>query len=306
MRHVDGTMPANWKFSWNSNHKEIVEIEIGEEVRIDIPDSSSLQIQEDWTHKDLDKIDWNRVDSLVGPVKVNGIQKGETVRIDIIDLSVGKWGWSAILRDFGFLKNRYEQTLVIWDIGKESASARDGFLDGIKIPLRPMIGILGTMPAEGEFPVIPPQSFGGNLDNKYLRKGASIYLPSGKEGAMFAISDPHASQGNGEVCGTGIETSATATLSVSKSKHSFNFPVLESHNFENDDVVVFTAIASDMHEALHLALTNFISAAERSGMDPREAYVLASVAGDFEIAEAVDEPNLEVSLKISKDLFFFN
>jgi acetamidase/formamidase len=303
MKFLDGMDSNNWKYSWRNWEKPLLTVDLNEEINISVPDSSSLQITERWDTETLKQIDNKKVDALVGPIKVNGIKKGDFLKIEIIDLKPGKFGWSAILNNFGLLKNRFPEKLVLWDIYDKYAVARDNFLRGLKIPLEPMLGIIGTSPFSGDFPVIPPQIFGGNLDNRYIKKGSSVHLPANNDGAYFAISDPHASQGNGEVCGTGIETSAEVTIRVSRSKFNSKYPIIESHSYINNEVIVFTGIDEDLYKAAQKALESFIDYCKLYDMTGEEAYILASVLGNLEISEIVDEPNMEVSLVFPNNIF---
>ncbi len=296
MKFLDGMNPNNWKYSWTNWEKPLMTLVLNEEIKISIPDSSSLQINENSTSETLKEIDNSKVDALVGPINVDGIYNGDFLEIEILDLKPGNFGWSAIMDNFGLLKNRFQEKLVTWDIYGKYATARNSFLSGVKIPIHPMLGIVGTSPSSGNFPVIPPQFFGGNMDNRYVRKGSSIHLPVNRDGAYFALADPHASQGNGEVCGTGIETSAEVILRVSKSKIKSKYPVIMSHHKMDDKIIVFTGIDGDLYRAAQEALESFINYCSRMGLTAEEAYILASVSANLEISEIVDEPNLEVSL----------
>ncbi len=302
MHFLNGYENRNWLFSWSNWEKEAIEIDLNEELKINIPDSSSSQIDENWTTDDIKRLDQNKIDALVGPVKVNGLYKHDFLKIEILDIKTGKFGWSAIMSNFGLLKNKFKEKLIIWHISDNYAESKDNFLKGLKVPVNPMLGIIGTSPESGNFPVIPPQFFGGNLDNKYIKKGSSVYLPVNRDGAFFALADPHASQGNGEVCGTGIETSAKVTLKVSKSSSGFDYPMVESYLKFDGPVSAFLGIDPDLYTAAQKALENFINYCVNKGLTAEEAYILASVAGNLEVSEIVDEPNLEVSLVVSKDI----
>lgn len=306
MKFIDGFKSQNWKYSWDQWDDYALEIDIEEPLTIRIPDSSSNQIKEDWDTEMMKHLDNSKIDALVGPIRVNGLRKGDAIKIEILDIRPGKFGWSAILDNFGLLKNVFQQKLVIWDISGDYATGRNGFLNGLRVPIHPMIGILGTSPASGEFPVIPPQYFGGNMDNRYIKKGAVVYLPVNRDGVYFAMSDPHASQGNGEVCGTGIETSAEVVLKVSRSSLKLQYPIIESYRDQKEEVVAFTGIDRDLYNASQKAVNNFISYAKNLGITGEEAYILASVAGDLEISEIVDEPNFEVSLVVPRNLLLFH
>ena len=119
-------------------------------------------------------------------------------------------GWSSIIRGLGFLDERFrEPHLFIWRLEEDLSFS----LAPARVPLRPFCGIMGVAPAEdGEFRTRPPGLFGGNLDVRDLVKGATLYLPVLRPGALFSTGDVHAAQGDGEVCINGIETPAEVSL----------------------------------------------------------------------------------------------
>jgi acetamidase/formamidase len=158
----------------------------------------------------------------------------------------------------------------------------------------------------GEFGMIPPRAFGGNMDNRLVTAGATLELPVFVEGAMLSVGDPHASQGDGEVCGTGIETSADVRLEVSvhRPARPLAFPRLRSVPAPPlpGEHLVAMGIAPDLREAARLAVENMLDALADLGFDTKSAYALLSVAGDLRLSEVVDEPNYVVSMTLAASL----
>ena len=216
-------------------------------------------------------------------------------------------GWTAIFSKFGLLGEMFEDFLIIWDIAIGYAlSATDGFLEKIRLPIKPFLGIAGTAPLIGKYPVIPPQNFGGNMENRYLAEGSVLYLPVSVPGAMVSFADPHALQGDGEVCGSAIETSCSVNVEIEVIKgKTLKFPVIESTEHDIGNVVVSTGIASDLHFAIKESVLNMIEILMQRGFREDESYVLCSIIGKLHISEVVDMPNFLVSMTMDTDILSY-
>lgn len=305
MKTVDGTNLENVHFKWTPSNSPVETVKPGEEFKVLIPDSSTMQIKDTYTTADLGKIDGSKFDGAVGPVYIEGAEPGDSLEINIKELKVGQWGWTAIIPDFGFLANKFPETLAIWDLKDGYGKARGDFLKGINVPLEPFLGVVGVSPDKGEFGMIPPQHFGGNMDNRLVRQGSSLFLPVKVKGALLSFADPHGSQGDGEVCGTAIETSAEIIVSTKLHKATGQkYPKLRSEeNFSGKELVVM-GIAPDLKTATTNAVTDMIEhLQENYGLTGQEAYALCSVAGNLRISEIVDEPNYVVSMVLPEKLF---
>jgi acetamidase/formamidase len=303
MIKIDGHLKGNLHMNWNPELKPVAEIDPGSTVQVDIPDSSTLQIRENFTTEDLRNVDGSLLDAAVGPIYVKGSEPGDVLEVSIEKLDVASWGWTMVSWDFGFIKHRFRDRLLIWDIGREEAIARGDFLNGIRIPVSPFLGIIGTAPSAGKHGMIPPQYFGGNMDNRLLGQRSKVYLPVSVPGALLSVADPHAAQGDGEVCGTAIETMATARLKVNLLKGS---SISAPRAFSNDrglgPVVVTMGISPDIHTACSDAIENMIEELQTYGFTDEEAYALCSVTGNLRISEVVDEPNYVVSMLVPKEI----
>lgn len=294
---MDGTNLENVHFKWSPENKPVESVSTGEEFRVLIPDSSTMQMKETYTGKDLASIDGSKFDGAVGPVYIEGAEPGDAIEVHLKSVKTGKWGWTAMLGNFGLLQGKFGEELIIWDIYDDHAVAKKPFLSGIKVPIDPFLGVVGVAPAEGEYGMIPPQYFGGNMDTRLLKEGARLFLPVSVEGALLSFADPHASQGDGEICGTAIETSAEITVTVKLHKGlKLKYPRLESHENTAGNVVITMGIGPDLHEASKEAALEMISLLHGYGLSENEAYALCSVAGNLRISEIVDEPNFVVSM----------
>jgi acetamidase/formamidase len=170
------------------------------------------------------------------------------------------------------------------------------FSDAITLPCRPFPGTIGVAPEEsGEHSIVPPSRFGGNMDTKHLRAGATLYLPVGVEGALFSLGDTHAAQGDGEVCGTAIEAAMDVVVRLS---------VRRDISVDAPEYDVPAGVGPDLMEAARDATRAAIAyLGERYGLERQEAYALVSVAADLRIHEVVDAPNWVVGAFIPESIF---
>ncbi|HEY6463079.1 MAG TPA: acetamidase/formamidase family protein, partial [Polyangiaceae bacterium] len=185
------------------------------------------------------------------------------------------------------------------------------FSERITLPFRPFPGTLGVAPAEpGSHSIVPPSRHGGNMDTKHLNPGVTLYLPVGVEGALFSLGDTHAAQGDGEVCGTAIETAMDVVLRLSVRKDvrvdapQYDVPAGALAAHEQTSYHVCTGVGADLMEAARDAVRATIAwLGDAHGIDREEAYAIASVACDLRIHEVVDAPNWVVGSFIPESIF---
>ncbi len=308
MKFIDGKLPRNIHFNWDKNLKPIEYIDSGEILDIFVPDSSIFQIKENSKTEDLKFIDSKKFDGAVGPIYVNGAEPGDALEINILDINIGNWGWSALLKDFGLLKNEFDDKLIIWHISDGYAQTNNNFLKNIRIPVNPFLGVIGVAPKNGIYGMIPPQYFGGNMDNKILsKKGSKLIIPVFVKGALFSIGDPHAAQGDGEVCGTAIEAQANVKIKINVIKN-YGKKILrgttKGYNFKGD-LIISMGIGKNIYNASKMAVKNMIEIMKNYGLSPEETYVLCSIIGDLRISEIVDYPNFLVSCTLPRKILKF-
>ena len=170
----------------------------------------------------------------------------------------------------------------------------------VRVPVRPHFGVMGVAPAQpGKVSSIPPDVYGGNVDNWRLGAGATMYYPVFQEGAGLYVGDPHLAQGDGEVCGTAIECSMNAELSIAVvDDFVIDAPVLETatHWYTH-------GFSTDLDEAMRASVRRMLRLIEaRYGLAAKQAYTLLSVAGDVGVTQVVDG-NLGCHTGIAKALF---
>ena len=292
-------------YKWNRDHKPVIKVDPGDTVRMDANDVLSWQLTAKSTHSDLDRLDTEKLYPLAGPVYVNGAKPGDALVLDILDVKIDDFGWTAILPGLGLLEEFKRPFLYKWDLkGKESAR----FEKGIRIPIRPFCGVLGVAPAKGgSFDVMPPGKHGGNMDSKHTTAGSRVRLPVQVEGALFSTGDVHAAMGDGEICVCAIECAGSATIRFGLEKGAnLRWPEYYTRGEEPSKKgwYVTTGVTDDLMSATKESARGMISFLRRNyGLSREEAYVLCSVAADLRIHEVVDQPNWVVGTMIPLDIF---
>lgn len=238
---------------------------------------------------------------LTGPVYVEGAEPGDVleVRIQAIKLAI-PYAYNAFSPGRGFLPEDFPYAKIkIIPLDEKRMVGR--FSDGIEIPLRPFFGSMGVAPPDvsGRISSAPPWIHAGNLDNKELVAGTTLFIPVHARGALFLTGDGHAGQGNGEVDITAMETSLIGTfqLIVRKDMH------LKWPRAETPTHFITMGIHEDLNEATKMAVREMIDFLAREKRLTRDdAYMLTSVAADLEITQLVDG-NKGVHAMISKSIF---
>ncbi len=251
----------------------------------------------------------NRVNPVTGPVYVEGAEPGDTLVVTMESYRPSGWGWTANIPGFGLLSEDFtEPALRHWHY--DPAGQTPLMFGSIaQIPLAPFTGTIGVAPAApGPHDILPPLRTGGNMDVRDLVAGSVLYLPVEVEGALLSIGDTHAAQGDGEVCGTAIETSMEVTVRLDLEKgDAAAFPRLIRPSAEMPPagpVDVTMGIGPDLRRAARDALRGMIDLlARRHSLAPVDAYMLCSVAGGLRISQLVDAPNWTVSFHMPRGIF---
>jgi acetamidase/formamidase len=296
-----------FQYAWDNSVEPALEVEPGESVLLHVRDASDEQINASSGADDVLKLDFTHVNPVSGPIFVKGAQPGDTLAVELLEFRPGGWGWTAIIPGFGLLADEYPEP---WLRLSEVDGSRVRFSERITLPFRPFPGTLGVAPPEpGPHSIVPPSRFGGNMDTKHLVPGTTLYLPIGVEGALFSLGDTHAAQGDGEVCGTAIETAMEVVLRLSVRKDvrvaapQYDVPAAAFAQ-ERTDYHVCTGVGPDLLEATRDAVRATIAwLGDAHGLDREEAYAVASVACDLRIHEVVDAPNWVVGCFVPESIF---
>lgn len=287
-------------YGWDNSLDPIVEVSTGDELEFELEEASDGQIRRTSTAAALSSLDFARVDPVTGPVFVKDAQPGDVLEVEIRSIEGADWGWTGIIPGFGLLHDEYpDPWLQIWDVGEKVATG----LRNASIPVRRFPGTMGVALAEqGVHSVVPPRHNGGNMDIRHLTEGVKVFLPVWYPGALFSVGDPHAAQGDGEVCGVAIESPANITLRFGLKKGRsiaephYEIPAGTIAAVDNAGHHVATGTSDDLREAARKAVRNIIGyLVDEHGYTREEAYVLASVCVDLRISEVVDAPNWLVS-----------
>jgi formamidase len=296
---------------------------------------------------------------MTGPVHVDGAEPGDLLAVTIEQIIPANTGFTMIMPGFGFLRDLFTTPFVVhWEMANGFATSEQ--LPGVRISGAPFMGVMGVAPshellqkivareaellsrggmvmppdAVGAVPAtagiaskalrtIAPHETGGNFDIKALVAGATLYLPVQVPGALFSVGDAHFAQGDGESCGTAVETSATfvARFDVMKGEAmrrgqrdpSYSLPA-HAHNAASSKGFYATtgmsvrsdgrAESEDLTLAARNALINIIDyIADAYSFTREQAYCLASVAVDLRVSQVVDVPNMTVSAVLPLDIF---
>ena len=224
-----------------------------------------------------------------GPVYINGAEPGDVLVVDILDIQVADEGTVGISGTCGPLADTTVPRV-------KKVPIKDGFAEfnGIRFPIDPMIGVIGTAPAGEGIRCYSPGLHGGNLDSKIIRKGARVYFPVHVPGALLQMGDIHATMGDAELCGTGIEVPGEIIVRTSLIKHCrLNMPVTETatHWWVN-------ACAAEYEAALKLAseeLSRLLM--EITGWDKTDTYMYMSIQCDVQINQACKPCGAQMSLR---------
>ncbi|KAJ8462707.1 hypothetical protein ONZ51_g10728 [Trametes cubensis] len=303
MSSIHSVKRSQSHLAWDNSITPAIRVSSGSTVSFDCLDASNGQITATSTRASLASLVFAQLDQVNGPVFVEGAEPGDTIRVDVLDVQAADWGWTALIPGFGLLADEFsEPALKIWSLERSGEGTDEGYghawfdkEKGIRIPLRPFAGEMGVAPGKpGAHSTIPPYATGGNVDTRHLSKGATLYLPVEVEGALFSIGDGHAALGDGEVCGTAIETpmNVTVRLTVLRDKP------------HDEEFYCTTGVDSDIREATRAAVRHMIAflVAEHA-LSREEAYMLCSVAGDLRMHEVVDMPNYVIGMMLPKSIF---
>ncbi|MFA9445921.1 acetamidase/formamidase family protein [Egicoccus sp. AB-alg6-2] len=295
LHHRDG------HHGWDRSLLPRSEIAPGDVVEMVLADCFGGQLGPDAVPADVTALDLALANPLTGPVFVHGVEPGDVLAVEILDLEPGGTGWTAVIPGFGLLADVFPHPHVVVS---QIADGVVRFGDVARLPARPFLGTIGVAPAaDGPHSVIPPRNVGGNLDCRDIGVGATLLLPVEVPGALLSVGDPHAAQGDGEVCGTAVETTARVRLRVGVRRGPrLAAPQIESPAGTSSAAgrrLMTTGVGPDLYAGGREATLAMV---ERLGADhglaPSDAYALCSVAAHLRILEVVDAPNWVVGLDL--------
>jgi acetamidase/formamidase len=302
-RHHHTIHGTHHHFGWDRSINPVLTIAPGSTVAFTCLDASGGQITAASTAASLAGLDFGRINPVTGPVRIDGAEPGDSLVVTVESFAPSGFGWTANIPGFGLLADDFpDPALHLWSYDRAAAKPAAWGAIGC-IPIRPFAGTMGVAPAAaGLHSVVPPRRVGGNLDIRDLTAGSVLHLPVEVPGALFSVGDPHAAQGDGEVCGTAIESPMEAVLrfdlikGANRAYPHFTTPGPVTRHIDSKGYDVTTGIGPDLMQGARDALRGMIDLlSRRHGLSPIDVYMLCSVAGDLRISEIVDMPNWVVS-----------
>ena len=302
---------AHHHLGWDNSFEPVVRIDPGQSVEFEIVDASGEQLNPQSSVADVAALDFGRINPVTGPVYVEGAEPGDALKVTLLEFSPSGWGWTANIPGFGLLADQFpEPALHVWRYDATSlAPALYG--PGGRVPLKPFTGTIGVAPGEpGTHSIVPPRRVGGNMDVRDISSGTELYLPIEVQGALFSVGDTHAAQGDGEICGTAIESPMRVAMRFELVRDAglvfprYDTPGPVSRHFDGAGYHVTTGIGPDLMQGARDAASDMIDLlGQRHGLSSVDAYLLCSVCADLRISEIVDQPNWIVSFYFPRIVF---
>lgn len=298
-------------YGWDNSLAPVAHIAPGESLEFEVRDASGGQFSPASSAAEVARLDFAQVNPVAGPVFIEGAEPGDLLKVTVLSLAPSGWGWTANIPGFGLLAEEFtEPALHVWRYDAQALTPC-AFGSHARVPLKPFIGTIGVAPAEpGNHSVVPPRRVGGNMDLRDIACGSELHLPVEVAGALFSVGDTHAAQGDGEVCGTALESPMRVALKFDLIKqHCVAFPRLltpgpVTSHLDVRGYRVTTGIGPDLMSAARDAVRSMIDWLTRDHhLAAIDAYMLCSVCGDLRISQIVDMPNWTVSFYFPRRIF---
>jgi formamidase len=329
---------------WHPDLEPVARVAPDDVVTLETRDGLDGQLTRESTHADCGRLDGGVAHPLTGPLFVEGAERGDVLEVELLDYETPDFGVNCVIPGFGFLFDVFtEPYLVPWEL--DGAFARSPALPGIAVSACVHAGVIGVAPshelmeeqrareeriraaggpvadplpesacphtASSGLRTIPPRENGGNMDIRRLVAGATLLLPVHVPGALLSLGDVHFAQGDGEVCGTGIEIEAAVTVRLRLRKAPRWVPRFPAYltppepararfattGISEDDAMNLSAAA----RAALLAMIDWLEV--EHGLSRPAAYCLCSACVDLQLSEVVDIPYPLVSASIPLDVF---
>ena len=249
------------------------------------------------TEEDLvSQIDFSHVNPATGPLYINGAEIGDALKVKIKKITIAEQGATVTAPGLGRLENLIEhEETVIAKIDDDYVYYKD-----LTIPLNKMIGVIGTAPAGDGIATGIPDDHGGNMDTTMIKEGSILYLPVNVEGALLSMGDLHASMGDGEIMGAGMEVQGEVEVEIEVVKNC-NYKLLPL--IETDDLWITIASAESMEDASDQAIKNMVDfLQQKTDLTFNQAGMLLSLAGNLRVSQIVN-PNKTMRMELNKRYF---
>jgi acetamidase/formamidase len=292
---------------WDSELEPTLTISSGDIVHFSLLMAGYGQIENGMPIERV-QFDFDTLYNLLGPIWVDGAHPGDSLRVDVVELDPGSWGWTVVLPELGLLPEDFPNSFVRYFDLTNKQIAR--LSSQVEIPIVPFLGTMGTHPGE---PIraapFPPHRGGGNVDTRHLVAGSTLWLPIWCDGALFSCGDPHAAQGDGEVCVSAIECDMQATLRITLEKQAISAPRYRvpgrlAPTTDTSGYHGTMGIDRDLMQGAKNAVRAMIDWLETDQhLSRQDAYILSSLAGDLKIHEIVDAGVWNVGFTLPTSVF---
>nr|MBA3430129.1 acetamidase/formamidase family protein [Actinomycetota bacterium] len=282
----------DYSYVFNPYREPIATVQPGDEVIIHCNDAfeSRIQSRDDIPSRAL--ADAKFLNPQTGPVYVNGARPGDTLAVKIKEIQLGRdFAVSCLIPYFGGLTSTiFTRTLQeplperVWVWGVRGDKLANEEL-GVEVPLEPFMGTLAVAPDLEAITALSPGPFGGNMDVPDVKPGNTVYLPVWNEGALFYTGDTHANQGQGELCGVGLEITSKVTVEFDVIKDNR----IEWPRIESPERIMTVGSSRPMEDAARIANTELVLWMEDEySFDRWDAYQLLTQAGGLYVGNMVD------------------
>lgn len=279
-------------FEMSQENQPVLSVKSGEKVVFETLDCFSGKVSS--SEDTVSNIDFSTVNPATGPLFVEGAKPGDTLKVKINQIRLDNQGVVLTAPGLGLLADGIEKEETILTEVTEKTTNYQGF----EIPLRKMIGVIGTAPAGEPVNTGTPHDHGGNLDTILVTEGSTIYLPVNVEGALLAMGDMHSSMGDGEIMGTGSEIAGEIEIEVEILKDS----TLPLPFIETEELYVTLGSRATMEEASQLALNNMVQFLQsKTDLTYNQAGMFLSMAGDLKVSQGVN-PNKTMRVEVRKEI----
>jgi formamidase len=352
--------PGTGHNRWHPDIPPVARVAPGDLVTIPTRDAFDGQFTSSSTAEDVGKVDLMPVHPLTGPVYVEGAEPGDLLEVELAGMDPEPFAFTVQVPGFGFLRDVFPEPYIVrWEIADGYATSED--LPNVRVPGNPFPGVIGVSPnredmermaarerdladrggavllpdpagavpahepiASEALRTIPPRENAGNVDVKQLTKGTKVLIPVSAEGALFSVGDAHFAQGDGEICGTAVEMSATMHVRFDLRKGQARDRGITDLQYACEDYFLPPELAvprrcfvttgmsitkegrnesEDATLAARNAMLNMIEhLGAEYGYTRQQAYAICSVAVDLRINQMVDVPNFIVSALLPLDV----
>ena len=279
-------------FALGDSKENAVKVQQGEILEFHTRDCFNNQIDsEDYV---MDVLDWDHINPATGPVYVEGAEKGDVLKVEILDIKLDDMGTMCCLPENGVLGADITENQI------KKVPVKDGkaIFNQFSLPLNPMIGVIGVAPENESVPCGTPGRHGGNMDNTKIAKGATLYLPVFHDGAYFGCGDVHACMGDGEIMVSGVEIGAAVSVRLTV----LNGVSIDNPRLEDAENIYTIASHEDLEKAIYTATKDMCGILQKNlGYTLNEVGMLMSAAGNLQFCQVVD-PERTVRMAMPKTI----